>query len=62
MHVGCLEEVGNEAVNGKASFELLAENFESRESLGERQEACSETHGDGVCISLHGLISDIWVC
>jgi hypothetical protein len=36
MHVGCLEEVGDEAINGQASFELLAENFESRESLGKR--------------------------
>lgn len=62
MHVGCLEEVGNEAINGQTSFELLAENFESRESLGKGQKACSKAHGDGICIALHGLISDIWVC
>lgn len=39
------EEVGDEAVDGEAAFELFTEDFEAGESFGEGQEAGPEAHG-----------------
>lgn len=45
VDIGCFEEVGDEAVDGEAAFELLAEDFEAGEGFGEGEEAVSEAHG-----------------
>jgi hypothetical protein len=61
MHVGRLEKVGDETVDRKASFELLAEDLESRKSLWEREEASPEAHCHRHGIAFHGLVGDIYV-
>lgn len=45
VHIGCFEEVGDQAVDGKTAFELLAEDLEAGESFGEGEEAVAEAHG-----------------
>jgi hypothetical protein len=46
MNVCGFEEIGDEAVDWKASAEGLAKYLESAELLGEGEEAGAETHGD----------------
>jgi hypothetical protein len=61
MHVGGFEEVGDEAIDWEAAFELLAEDFEARQGFGERQEPGSVAHGYGFGVGFDGFIGDVYI-
>lgn len=59
VNVSSLEQVGDQGVNWQSTSKLSAKDLKSTERLGEGEKARSEAHGDGMGISLDGLICNV---
>lgn len=52
MYVGCLEEIGDEAIDGQSTAKGLAKDLESTELFGKGEETGAKAHCHRLCIGL----------